>query len=303
MSGKCPVNVRTLSGSRPESSESRRTKNHKGGCLMEWIKVEVGLPAKPEVMRLAEILECSEAEVIGYLITFWVWADQNVKAENPTIDCPLSALDRRVGKQGFSSGMLQVGWLQQDAGGTVRIPNFDYHLSKSAKTRADDARRKKAARQAVREVSGKCPKVSGQNADQKREEQKREEQKKETTTREGTAAADAFGVECDVPSWMLAEMVVRAILNWWRYLEPFGRCPPEDSPQRAAALQQMQRIGPANLVNWIQGSMAAGWMTLREPPATSPAAAGGGDLVASRIAAARAASNTAGRPKRRADVG
>ena len=41
-----------------------------------WIKVEVITPDKPEIFKLAEILNIDPDAALGKAIRFWVWADQ-----------------------------------------------------------------------------------------------------------------------------------------------------------------------------------------------------------------------------------
>ena len=112
---------------------------------MSWIKIENALPDKPEVMRLSAILGVDEVTVIGHLVLFWAWADGQVSANCPVITGTKCGLDRRAGVSGFCDAMLEVGWLEQ-SGDTFSIPNFCYHMGKSAKTRAEEQKRKAVSR-------------------------------------------------------------------------------------------------------------------------------------------------------------
>jgi hypothetical protein len=118
----------------------------------DWIKIESALPNKPEVMQLATILGIDEMAVVGHLTLFWSWVDQNLSGHCPVAIGTLSGLDRRAGREGFAQAMIDVGWLHFDAG-KISIPNYEDHLSQSAKQRALDAKRKRAART----KTGQCP--------------------------------------------------------------------------------------------------------------------------------------------------
>ena len=59
-----------------------------------WIKVEKDTPAKPEVMRLAALLDIDEFTVVGHLIAFWSWVDSNLSPECPRTQGTIRGLDR-----------------------------------------------------------------------------------------------------------------------------------------------------------------------------------------------------------------
>src|SRR4030067_2971365 len=106
-----------------------------------WIKVETPLPEKPEVIALAERLAITEDEVVGKLIRFWRWCDQQLvscHAKNVT----LSFVDRHIGRVGFAEALVDVGWLTVSESG-IDIPNFERHLSQDSKTRVLATQRKR----------------------------------------------------------------------------------------------------------------------------------------------------------------
>jgi|GEM_PF-3403115 len=149
-----------------------------------WIKVEKDTAAKPEVMRLAAILDIDEFTVVGHLIAFWSWVDSNLSPECPQTQGTKRGLDRIAGRTGFCDALISVGWLTFD-GDLFGIPNMGRHMGQSAKLRAMDKEKKAKKRvkpDSVPELSPKCPPESGTNQGQKqdksgtREEQKREEE-------------------------------------------------------------------------------------------------------------------------------
>ena len=140
-----------------------------------WIKIETSLPRKPEVMRLAEILDIDEFAVVGHLVCFWSWVDENVSPECPSVSGTKRGLDRVAGRDGFAAAMVAVGWLVMEDG-RVSVPHLEYHLSSGAKTRAFE-QRKKSEQRKQGQVSGKCPGKAGTESGRKQgpEERRLEE--------------------------------------------------------------------------------------------------------------------------------
>ncbi|EFL3070289.1 hypothetical protein AF995_004536 [Escherichia coli] len=103
-----------------------------------WIKLEVITPDKPEIFRLAEILNIDPDAALGKVIRFWAWADQQMIDGNA--DCNArgvtkSAIDRITFMAGFADALIQVGWLVE-TNGVLSLPNFERHNGKSSKKRA-----------------------------------------------------------------------------------------------------------------------------------------------------------------------
>ncbi|MET6553603.1 hypothetical protein [Citrobacter farmeri] len=135
-----------------------------------WIKVEVITPDKPEIFKLAEILNIDPDAALGKAIRFWVWADQQtidgnadsvadnekcnadsvtnceqVKRKSNAVVITKSAIDRICFMQGFSDALIQVGWLAE-VDGVLILPNFDRHNGESSKKRALTNKRVSKAR-------------------------------------------------------------------------------------------------------------------------------------------------------------
>jgi len=139
----------------------------------DWIKIEHALPNKPEVMAMAESLDISEWEVVGHLVCFWTWVDQNMSAECPVVSGTKRGLDRLAGRTGFAEAMVGVGWLTLEDG-KVKIPNYDDHLSQSAKSRSLEAKRKRLSRKKTGQRSGSV-RDKNRTKGGTREEERREE--------------------------------------------------------------------------------------------------------------------------------
>jgi hypothetical protein len=119
--------------------------------LAGWIKRELRLGHKAEVIRMAAILNPCEnfdhsRKVIAESCTqVWVWADENVTEVTPegsgraTVGPnPTAYLDVVAGVPGFSNEMGTVGWLtiRDPSIGLIEFPNYDRHNGENAKVRA-----------------------------------------------------------------------------------------------------------------------------------------------------------------------
>lgn len=142
---------------------------------LAWIKIEKATPRKPEILRLSEILQIHPDEAFGMCFRFWSWCDDQLKTGHAfvTKSCDKSVthvtLDRVIGHAGFASALEEVGWIEVE-GGQITVPNFDRHLSQSAKNRADSAERQQKRRH--KNVTKNCDKSVT------REEKRREDKYK-----------------------------------------------------------------------------------------------------------------------------
>jgi hypothetical protein len=105
----------------------------------DWIKMQIGLDSSPEVIRLSDLLDISEEQVVGCLFRLWCWADQHTENGN-AVGVTEKWVDRYISVTGFAEAMTNVGWLVASEEG-LTIPNFDRHNGKSAKHRAKTNRR------------------------------------------------------------------------------------------------------------------------------------------------------------------
>jgi hypothetical protein len=106
----------------------------------EWIKVELHLPEKPEVLQIASLTKLDTNAVVGALIKVWGWASRNCNADGVTTIAALPHLNQLAGHQGFAESMVEAGWLRvKDA--KITFVNFDRHCSQTAKDRALVGRR------------------------------------------------------------------------------------------------------------------------------------------------------------------
>ena len=108
--------------------------------MAEWIKVELHLPEKPEVLLIAEATKMDTNAVVGALIKVWGWASRNCNADGVTTIAAFAHLNKLAEREGFAESMVEAGWLRvKDA--KITFVNFDRHCSQTAKERALMGRR------------------------------------------------------------------------------------------------------------------------------------------------------------------
>ncbi len=135
----------------------------------DWIKMDVGLPEKPEVWQIAGMVGIDADSVVGKLLKVWRWFDAHTESGNAAgVTFPL--VDHVAGVTGFAEAMALCGWLVQD-GSVMSLPNFDRHNGKTAKNRALTAKRV-ASFKDKSNAKGNAPIVSDALP---REEKRREE--------------------------------------------------------------------------------------------------------------------------------
>jgi hypothetical protein len=105
----------------------------------DWIKAEKATPRKPEVLQIAVKLGIHPDHAFGLCFRFWCWCDDNLQTCN-VVGVTEVMLDALLERDGVASALVEAGWLQVRNGSLV-IPNFDRHLSESAKKRGLSAKR------------------------------------------------------------------------------------------------------------------------------------------------------------------
>lgn len=119
--------------------------------MADWIKVEKITPDKPEVLQLSELLQTTQAEAFLLVFRFWSWVD-DMSHDCHAARVTFVTLDRMMKADGFCAAMQKVGWLDVEEDFVI-IPNFERHLSKSAKRRALERNRQAAHREDVTDMS------------------------------------------------------------------------------------------------------------------------------------------------------
>lgn len=110
----------------------------------DWIKIEHTMPDKPEVVSIAAALGIDQDAVVGKLVRFWVWCDQQTVDGNALRVTP-AFIDRLTACPGFAAALVEIGWLRS-RDGRFSVPNFGRHNGQTAKSRALTSNRVKRAR-------------------------------------------------------------------------------------------------------------------------------------------------------------
>ena len=125
----------------------------------DWIKMRSDLLTHPKVVRISSALKTDRLRTIGALFSAWCLFDAH--SEDGTLPGYTDAvLNEVVGLKGFAAAMRDVRWLECRADG-LTMPEFEEHNGKSAKVRAEDAKRKRIDRTNVQEKPDKCRTDSG----------------------------------------------------------------------------------------------------------------------------------------------
>jgi hypothetical protein len=138
----------------------------------DWIKMRIDLQTHPKVFRIVSALKADRLRVIGGLHVAWSIFDTHCD-DGVLVGYTAEAMDAVIGWQGFTQAMIDVEWASINDAGSLVMPRFDEHNGASAKRRANDNERKRAARK-----SGNVRNVSASDADslRTREEKRREDQ-------------------------------------------------------------------------------------------------------------------------------
>ena len=142
----------------------------------DWLKMEAATPDKPEVLAIAARMGWDDPDLaVGKLFRVWRWFDQHTTNGNaPGVTCAL--LDRIAGVSGFALAMQSVGWLRVDDAG-LTLPNFEKHCGKTAKERAQTARR--VASHKEKHTGNATANALTVSSALPREEKRREEERRE----------------------------------------------------------------------------------------------------------------------------
>tara|TARA_A100001391_G_scaffold43014_1_gene25002 strand:+ start:986 stop:1744 length:759 start_codon:yes stop_codon:yes gene_type:complete len=112
----------------------------------DWIKLEHATPDKPEVVAIADALGMDDHDLAwAKCVRLWIWLDQQ-SVDGNGVSVTDSFIDRFTRVTGFSKALRKVGWLD-GRDGRLSVPNFERHNGKSAKTRANTAKRVQKTRE------------------------------------------------------------------------------------------------------------------------------------------------------------
>ena len=108
----------------------------------DWIPMRLDLCDDPAVLEMADITNQPEEYIVGCLHRIWSWASRNCHDGTVTGVTKMS-LSRAVRLPEVVSAMVKVGWLIEgstdDGRPFVKFPKWENWLSKSAKSRINNA--------------------------------------------------------------------------------------------------------------------------------------------------------------------
>lgn len=113
----------------------------------DWMQIDLDLPQKAEVLRLAAETGLGIEEVVGRVVCFWAWVERN--GVDGLVRHATTAVVARVvnADATFVAVLADVGWVEFSPDGAA-IPGWEKRFSRAAKQRSCDARRKSNGRTA-----------------------------------------------------------------------------------------------------------------------------------------------------------
>jgi len=174
--------------------------------------MRVDLQSHPKVVRILSAMRPNDVHnktdkfrVIGGLHAVWSVFDAHCEDGILNGYTP-ETLDHVIGWDGFSGAMISVGWLIENSGVSLAMPEFSEHNGQSAKRRAEDQKRKRDSRSSTESVRN----LSANDSDKKRtrEEKRREEKSINTEANASVVRATkkcpaSFNVTADLMDWAI----------------------------------------------------------------------------------------------------
>lgn len=150
----------------------------------DWIPIETDIFRKPKVLQIAHLTGRSRHEVVGLLVDLWAWASgHSTDGKLGPVSVPF--LSHVIGADdAFWRAVEQVKWLDLSDG--ISIPNADNWITRGAKARLTNTKRKQDVRNLSRSKQDKNG-TTEQNRTVNKEKKKR---RQKTTT--GDVYSDAF---------------------------------------------------------------------------------------------------------------
>lgn len=218
----------------------------------DWIKVEKATARKPEILRLAESLSIHPDHAFGLCIRFWSWCDDQLTTGHAPGVTNVT-MDAVIGHAGFSAALVSVGWLRV-RDGSLEVPNFDRHLSDSAKTRGLSGKRKDKQRKSVTQTSR-----SERDKSVTREEKRRVE-----------IVCYRPGSEIAVPNSVNTPECWSAAESWFRHMDQIGRpdkVPLPNSQAEEDFWREAHKFGHDGFIDAVQYSIAGvSWVNIKKRP-------------------------------------
>ena len=219
--------------------------------MMDWIKIEINLPNKPEVCQIAAASGLDVDTVTGKLVRLWGWASMNCTDRGVTSVTVEPLLNRITGVENFVQFLVDCGWIRRKNEALIFV-NFDRHNSKTAKTRAQNTKRINDYR--AKFATGKC---NGESVTKALPEKEKEIEKEVVTETPYPFESDTFQ-----KAW--------ADYLTYRRESRMKALPPSTVRAR---FHQFQAWGEVVAIEAIRLAIANGWAGIFEPKDSAPGSA------------------------------
>lgn len=226
----------------------------------DWIPATKSLSRKREVLAISAQTSRSRYEVVGILLEFWSWVDDE-SDDGQLLGMTTGQLTELFPgtDDAFWRAVLSTGWLIQRST-ALEVPNFHRWLGRSAKRRLKEAERKRNARQ----TSAKpVRKMSASHADKNgTTEQNRTEQNRKRDPPNPPKGGVEFPSSLDTSRF-------REAWGRWEQYRKETRHALRDST-RKAQLEKLAAWGEEKAIAALLESITNGWQGLFEPRADKP---------------------------------
>lgn len=211
-----------------------------------WIKVRKSLKSDIRIIGRARTMGVSHNELLGAMVSFFCWADEHT-ADGNLPGLTIADLDEPLvsGLPGFGDAMVNIGWITVNDDGLM-INGFDDHMSKSAKKRAQSAKRTSLSRS--------CNAASVTEALPDRDKKEIREEK----SKRGTPPNPPSGFDWSSAPAGMDTPEVRAAFERWSSYRQENRWGAWKSQTIDAKLNEYQGR-PGDLIADMERSIANGW--------------------------------------------
>jgi len=229
----------------------------------DWTPITEATPRKPEIIKIASITKLDRHTVLGWMVEFWLWAQQQTKSRR--IEISIAEIEQILGTpKDFMKAVCQVAWLE-DHGTYVIVPRADQWLSRGAKSRLNDRLRQQRLRARNKSRSERDKNVTNVTVDcdmSRLTEQNRTEEKSIGGKPPNTPAPPDHEKFQDVvfPPQLETPEFRDAWRDWVRHRREIRH--PLKSMQIAQQLRNFSALSVEESMKQIRRSIANGWRGL-----------------------------------------
>lgn len=208
----------------------------------DWIKIEKATARKREVLMIAGELGIHPDHSFGLCFRFWSWCDDNLSTGH-ALGVTNVLLDQLLGHDGFSLALINAGWLEENDG-SLQVPNFDRHVSQSAKDRALANERKRIQRD-------KVTKESRLGRDKKETEARPEKRREEKSIKKEAKASCLASPDVLEKIWGMVPQISRTRSSQVKVKKEWDKIKPADKPTLETLTEALESWN--NTEKWRDG--------------------------------------------------